>query len=86
MALSQHLSLQGLCVLFLGTVVGGPGKGCPSLLGPQQGVHALVKGKVSVVLDLSLRVFVQKGAMLTENTGPSPVGGLLVIAADYTEQ
>ena len=75
MALSRHLSFQGLCVLLLGTVVDGQGKGCPSVLGPQQGVDALMKGKLSGVLELSLSVFNQKGAMLTVNTGPSPVGG-----------
>ena len=86
MALGRHLSLRGLCVLLLGTVVGGQGKSCPSVLGPQQGVDPLVKGKVSGVLELGLSVFDQKGATLTVNTGPSPVQGLLVIAADFTEQ
>ena len=86
MALSQHLSLQGLFVLLLGTVVGGQGKSCLSVLGSQQGVDALVKGKASGVLEPSLSVFDQKGATLTVNTGPSPVGGPLVIAADFTEQ
>ena len=86
MALSRHLSLRGLCVLLLGTVVGGQGKSCPSVLGPQQGVDALVKGKVSGVLEQSISVFDQKGATLTVNTGPSPVWGPLVIAADFTEQ
>ena len=86
MALGRHLSLQGLCVLLLGTMVGGQGKSCPSALGPPQAVHALVKGKVSVAVELNLSVFDQKGAMLTENTGPSPVRGPLVIAADFTEQ
>ena len=43
-----------------------------------------MNGKVSVVLELSLSVFDQKGATLTVNTGPSPVGGPLVIAADFT--
>ena len=38
MALSRHLSLQGLCVLLLGTMVGGQGKSCLYVLGPQQGV------------------------------------------------
>ena len=66
MALSRHLSLQGLCVLLLGTMVGGQGKGCPSVLGPQQGVDALVKGKVSGVLQPSLSVFDQKAATVTE--------------------
>ena len=47
MALGTHLSLQGLCVLLLGTVVGGQGKGFPFVLGPQQGVDIVVKGKVS---------------------------------------
>ena len=47
MALGTHLSLRGLCVLLLGTMVGGQGKGCPSVLGPQQGVDIVVKGKVS---------------------------------------
>ena len=50
MALSRHLSLQGLRVL-LGTVVGGQGKSCPSVLGPHQGRDALVNGKVSGVLE-----------------------------------
>ena len=86
MALGRHLSLRGLCVLLLGTVVGGQGKSCPSVLGPQQGVDASVKGKVSGVLEPSIRVFDQKGATPTVNTGPSPVWGLLVIAADFTEQ
>ena len=52
MALGRHLSLWGLCVLLLGTVVGGQGKSCPSVMGPQQGVHALMKGKVSGVVEL----------------------------------
>ena len=86
MALSQHLSLQGLCVLLLGTVVGGQGKGCPSVLGPQQGVDALMKGKLSGVLELSISVFDRKGATQTVDTGPSPVEGPLVIAADFGEQ
>ena len=86
MALGRHLSLQGLCVLLLGTMVGGQGKSYPSVLGPQQGVNALMKGKVYGVLEPSLSVFDQKGAMLTENTGPSPVRGPLVIAADFKEQ
>jgi len=86
MALGRHLSLQGLCVLLLGTMVGGQGKSYPSVLGPQQGVNALMKGKVYGVLEPSLSVFDQKGAMLTENTGPSPVRGPLVVAADFKEQ
>ena len=86
MVLGRHLSLQGLCVLLLGTVVGGQGKSCPSVLGPQQGVDPLVKGKVSGVLEPRLSVFDQKGATLTANTGLSPVRGPLVIAADFTEQ
>ena len=86
MALGRHLSLRGLCVLLLGTMVGGQGKSYPSVLGPQQGVNALMKGKVYGVLEPSLSVFDQKGAMLTENTGPSPVRGPLVIAADFKEQ
>ena len=64
MALGRHLSLRGLCVLLLSTVVGGQGKSCPSVLGPQQGVDPLVKGKVSGVLELSLSVFDQKRTML----------------------
>ena len=86
MALGRHLSLRGLCVLVLGTVVGGQGKSCPSVLGPQQGVDALVKGKVSVAVELNLSVFDQKGATLTVNTCPSPVGGPLLVVADFTEQ
>ena len=86
MALGRHLSLRGLCVLLLGTMVGGQGKSCPSVLGPHQAVHALVKGKVSVAVEPSLSVFDQKGAMLTENAGPSPVRGPLVVAADFKEQ
>ena len=86
MALGRHVALQGLCVLLLGTVVGGQGKSCPSALCPYQAVHALVKGKVSGVLEPSLSVFDQKGATVTVNTGPSPVWGPLVIAADFTEQ
>ena len=86
MALGRHLSLRGLCVLLLSTVVGDQGKSCPSVLGPHQAVHALVKGNVSVAVEPSLSVFDQKGATLTVNTGPSPVGGPLVIAADFTEQ
>ena len=39
MAVRRHLSLQGLCVLLLGTMVGGQGKSCLSVLGPQQGVE-----------------------------------------------
>ena len=56
MALGRHLSLQGLCFL-LGTMVGGQGKSCPSVLGPHQAVHVFVKGKVFGVLELSLSVF-----------------------------
>ena len=85
MALGRHLSLHGLCVLLLGTVVGGQGKSCPSVLGPQQGVDALVKGKVSGLVEPGLSVFEQKGTTVTVNTGPSPVGGLLVVRADFTE-
>ena len=86
MALGRHLSLWGLCVLLLSTVVGGQGKSCPSALGPHQAVHALVKGKVSVAVELNLSVFDQKGATLTVNTCPSPVGGPLLVVADFTEQ
>ena len=86
MALGRHLSLRGLCVLLLGTLVGGQGKSCPSVLGPHQAVHALVKGKVSVAVELNLSVFDQKGATLTVNTGPFPVGGPLIIAADFMEK
>ena len=49
-------------------------------------MDALVKGKVSGVLEQSISVFDQKGATPTVNTGPSPVWGPLVIAADFTEQ
>ena len=52
MALGRHLSLRGLYVLLLGTLVGGQGKSCPSVLDPQQGVDALMKGKVSGVVEL----------------------------------
>ena len=86
MALGRHLSLRGLCVLLLGTMVGGQGKSYPSVLGPQQGVNALMKGKVYGVLEPSLSVFDQKGATLTVNTCPSPVGGPLPVVADFTEQ
>ena len=86
MALGRHLSLRGLCVLLLGTVVGGQGKSCPSVLGPQQGVDPLVKGKVSGVLEPRLSVFDQKRATLTVNAGSSTVLAILVIAADFTEQ
>ena len=86
MALGRHLSLRGLCVLLLGTVVGGQGKSCPSALCPYQAVHALVKGKVSVAVELNLSVFDQKGATLTVNTCPSPVGGPLLVVADFREQ
>ena len=57
MALGRHLSLQGLCVLLLGIVVGGQGKSCPSVLDPHNVVDAYVKGNVSGVLELSLSVF-----------------------------
>ena len=86
MALGRHLSQRGLYVLLLGTVVGGQGKSCPSVLGPQQGVDPLVKGKVSGVLEPSLSVFDQKRATLTVNAGSSTVLAILVIAADFTEQ
>ena len=86
MALGRHLSLRGLCVLVLGTVVGGQGKSCPSVLVHSRGVDALVKRKVSGVLEPSLSVFDQKGATLTVNTGPFPVGGPLIIAADFMEK
>ena len=52
MALGRHLSLRGLCVLLLGTVVGDQGKSCPSVLGPQQGGDTLMKGKVYGVVEL----------------------------------
>ena len=64
MSLGRRLSLRGLCVLLLGTVVGGQGKSCPSVLGPQQGVDALVKGKVSGLVEPGLSVSDQKGTML----------------------
>jgi len=86
MALGRHVSLRGLCVLLLGIVVGGQGKSCPSVLGPHQAVHALVKGKVSVAVEPSLSVFDQKGATLTVNTCLYPVGGPLPVVADFTEQ
>ena len=47
MALGTHLSLWGHCVLLLVTVVGDQGKECPFVLGPQQRVDIVVKGKVS---------------------------------------
>ena len=74
MALDRHLSLWGICVLLLCTVVSGQGKSCPSVLAPHHAVDALVKGKVSVAVELNLSVFDQKGATLTVNTCPSPVG------------
>ena len=86
MALSQHLSLQGLCFLLLSTVVDGQGKGCPSVLGPQQGVDALIKGKGMELWSHILSVFGQKQSTLTVNTGSSPVGSPLVVEADFTEQ
>ena len=45
-----------------------------------------MKGKVSVAVELNLSVFDQKGATLTVNTCPSPVGGPLLVVADFTEQ
>ena len=57
MALGRHLSLWGICVLLLGTVVSGQGKSCPSVLDPHNVVDAYVKGNVSGVLELSLSVF-----------------------------
>ena len=79
MALGRHLSFQGLCVLLLGTVVGGQGKGCPSVLGTVRGVDALMKGKVSGLVEPGLSVFYQKGATVTKywslSSGGSTVGG-----------
>ena len=86
MALGRHLSLRGLCVLLLGTVVGGQGKSCPSVLAHSSGVDALMKGKVSGLVEPGLSVFDQKGTTVTVNTGPSPVGGPLVVVADFIEQ
>ena len=63
MALGRHLSLWGLCVLLLGTVVGGQGKSCPSLLVHSRGVDALMKGKVSGVVEPGLSVSDQKRSM-----------------------
>ena len=86
MALGRLLSLRGLCVLLLGTVVGGQGKSWPSVLGPQQRVDALMKGKVFGLVEPGLSVFDQKETTVTVNTGPSPVGGPLVVAADFIKQ
>ena len=86
MALGRLLSLQGLCVLLLRTVVGGQGKSCPSVLGPQQRVDALMKGKVFGLVEPGLSVFDQRETTVTVNTGPSPVGGPLVVAADFIKQ
>ena len=86
MALGRHLSLRGLCVVLLGIVVGGQGKSCPSLLVHSRGVDALMKGKVSGLVEPGLSVFDQKETTVTVNTGPSPVGGPLVVAADFIKQ
>ena len=64
MALGRHLSLRGLCVLLLGTVVGGQGKSCPSLLVHSRGVDTLMKGKVSGLVEPGLSVSDQKRTML----------------------
>jgi len=44
MALGRHLSLRGLCVLLLSTVVGGQGKSCPCP-GSTAGSGCLDEGK-----------------------------------------
>jgi len=64
MALGRHLSLQGLCVLLLGTMVGGQGKSCPSVLVHSRGEDALMKGKVSGFVEPGLSVSDQKRTML----------------------
>ena len=64
MALGRHLSLQGLCVLLLGTMVGGQGKSCPSVLVHIMGEDTLMKGKVSGVVEPGLSVSDQKRTML----------------------
>ena len=64
MALGRHLSLWGLCVLLLGTVVGGQGKSCPSVPVHSRGEDALMKGKVSGVVEPGLSVSDQKRSML----------------------
>ena len=60
MALGGHLSLHGLCVLLLGTVVGGQGKSCPSVLGPQQGSGRLDEGKGVWSCGAAVLVFLTK--------------------------
>ena len=45
-----------------------------------------MKGKVSGLVEPGLSVFDQKGTTVTVNTGPSPVGGPLVVVADFIEQ
>ena len=64
MALGRHLSLRGLCVLLLGTMVGGQGKSCPSVLVHSRGEDTLMKGKVSGVMEPGLSVSAQKRTML----------------------
>ena len=64
MALGRHLSLQGLCVLLLGTMVGGQGKSCPSVLVHSRGEDTLMKGKVSGLVEPGLSVSDQKRTML----------------------
>ena len=64
MALGRHLSLLGLYVLLLGTMVGGQGKSCPSVLVHSRGEDTLMKGKVSGVVEPGLSVSDQKRTML----------------------
>ena len=45
-----------------------------------------MKGKVSGLVEPGLSVFDQKETTVTVNTGPSPVGGPLVVAADFIKQ
>ena len=67
MALGRRLSLRGLCVLLLGTMVGGQGKSCPSVLGPHQaGVWSS---------GAEPQCFWPKKNHADVNTGPSPMGG-----------
>ena len=86
MALSRHLSLQGFCVLLLGTIMGGQGKSCPLSWVHSREWTLWLKERGLELWGCGLGVFDQKGPTLTVNTGPSPLQATLVIAADFTEQ
>ena len=86
MALGRHLSLQGFCVLLLGTIMGGQGKSCPLSWVHSREWTLWLKERGLELWGCGLGVFDQKGPTLTVNTGPSPLRATLVVVADFTEQ